>query len=81
MKDKYYKEKLIKIFSLNKFRYGDMAPRSIFARIIVMIWFIAGMVLNSIIIGFVVTNLTSISLPSQFMLYDTKVVLIKLYLF
>ena len=51
-----------------------MTPRSVLAQMISMVWFVIGMILNSIIIGFIVTNLTSISLPSEFLLYDTKVV-------
>ncbi|XP_065685076.1 uncharacterized protein LOC100197582 isoform X2 [Hydra vulgaris] len=53
--------------------YGDLVPRSILGRIISMIWFIIGIILNSIIIGFIVTNLTSITNVDDIIMYGTKV--------
>ena len=37
-----------------------------------MVWFLVGLVLNGIIIGFVTTALTSIGQPEDISLYDTK---------
>ncbi|XP_065669654.1 uncharacterized protein LOC100199700 isoform X3 [Hydra vulgaris] len=53
--------------------YGDLTPRSFIAKLISIIWFIIGLTLNSIIIGFIVTNITSITLPPDFIMYDTEV--------
>ncbi|XP_065685065.1 uncharacterized protein LOC105845853 isoform X1 [Hydra vulgaris] len=53
--------------------YGDLTPRSFIAKLITIIWFIIGLALNSIIIGFIVTNITSITLPPDFIMYDTEV--------
>ena len=54
-------------------RYGDLTPRSVMARTVSMIWFLTGLILNGIIIGFITTALTSLGLPQEVKLYNTKV--------
>lgn len=55
------------------FSYGDLSPRSKLARTISMIWFLTGLILNGIIVGFITTALTTIDQPEQYSLYNTKV--------
>ncbi|XP_065669648.1 uncharacterized protein LOC101238067 isoform X4 [Hydra vulgaris] len=52
--------------------YGDLTPRSFFAKLVSIIWFIIGLSLNCITIGFIVTNITTVTLPADFIMYDTK---------
>jgi len=52
--------------------YGDVVPRSHGARIISTAWILTGLVLNGIIIGFITTALTSIDVPDDVSLYNTK---------
>ena len=54
-------------------RYGDLTPRSVIARSVAMTWFMVGLVLNGIIIGFITTALTTLGLPQEIKLYNTKV--------
>ena len=60
-------------------RYGDLSPRSIPARTFALIWFLTGLILNGLIVGFIVTNLTSLSASEDLMLYDSKVFMISSY--
>jgi len=58
--------------SMTTVGYGDIAPRSHGARVLSVVWIITGLVLNSIIIGYITTSLTSIDLPGDITLYNTK---------
>ena len=55
------------------FSYGDLSPRSTFARTVSMVWFLVGLVLNGIIVGFITTALTTAGEPEETSLYNTKV--------
>ena len=55
------------------FSYGDLSPRSKLARTISMVWFLVGLILNGIVVGFITTALTSIDQPERYSLYNTKV--------
>ena len=50
-----------------------MAPRSVIAKTISMVWFLVGVILNGIIIGAITTALTAIGVPGEVKLYNTKV--------
>lgn len=54
-------------------RYGDLIPRSILGRIIAMIWFLVGLILNGIVNGSIVSSLAIIGQPNEIKLYNTKV--------
>ena len=53
--------------------YGDLSPRSAIARTVSMVWFLTGLILNGIIIGFITTAMTSFGQPEEIKIYNTKV--------
>jgi len=57
--------------------YGDLTPRSVLSRSIAMTWFLVGLVLNGIIVGFITSALTSFTSEESISLYNTPTGVLK----
>ncbi|XP_066925678.1 uncharacterized protein [Clytia hemisphaerica] len=53
--------------------YGDFAPTKVGARIFAMIWALVGLVMTGIVIGAIVTALTTVNGAAQFKIYGSQV--------
>jgi len=61
------------IILLHILRYGDFVPRGIPGRLFTVIWILMGLVLSSLVIGAIVTSLTSVNSSTDIKLYGSKV--------
>ena len=67
----------VKVLSLQHYyflcSYGDLTPRSVPAKLLSIVWFLIGLILNGIVVGFITTALVTINEPKKVTLYNTKV--------
>jgi len=53
--------------------YGDVTPRSFIGKLVSIVWILMGLVLNGIIISFITAAVTTINIPTEYGLHNTKV--------
>uniref|UniRef100_A0A7M5UJ08 Fibronectin type-III domain-containing protein n=1 Tax=Clytia hemisphaerica TaxID=252671 RepID=A0A7M5UJ08_9CNID len=57
--------------------FGDFIPRRIQSRVLAMVWSLIGIIMNSLIVGSLVTTLMSLNIQKDVKLYGTKVAVMK----
>eukprot|EP00111_Clytia_hemisphaerica_P023085 TCONS_00067910-protein len=57
--------------------FGDFIPRRIQSRVLAMVWSLIGIIMNSLIVGSLVTTLMSLNIQNDVKLYGTKVAVMK----
>ena len=55
------------------YSFGDFIPRRISSRILAMAWSLVGIIMNSLIVGSLVTTLMTLNIQKEVKLYGTKV--------
>jgi hypothetical protein len=57
--------------------YGDKSPRSVFGRLVSVVWLLTGLVLNQMVIGHICNALAAGNEPEELKLYNAKVAAIE----